>query len=92
MLGRRQAPQDPGPGELESGTRTTGEPEQVGRGDMSLPQAGPVATVPGQLGRQWPSAQSREWGKKWALESLPALDPHRGAWVSHFETRGVVGI
>lgn len=70
-----------------------GEPEQVGRGDRSLPQAGLVAPVPAQRGRQGPRAQSKEWGKKWALESLPKLDPRRGAWVFHFETHGaVVGI
>lgn len=94
MLGRRQDPQDPEAGACcGAGQGLWGSQSRWGEETGASPRLAWWLLSPRSGAGRGPWAQSKEWRKKWALESLPKLDPRRGAWVSHFETHGaVVGI
>ena len=71
MLGRRQAPQDPGPGELGSGTRTMGEPEQVGRGGHEHPPGWPCGYCPWAAGQAVALSPEQGVGKEVGTRVAP---------------------
>lgn len=84
MLGRRQDPQDPEAGVCVVWDKDHGGTRACGERGQEPPPGWPGGFCPWAARQTVTVSPEKGVGKEADTESLPALDPHHGAWVSPF--------